>query len=203
MQSKRLCKTDSDWEWDSMSGSFAVFPAGEQCLSAPPPSIPAEQWFAVQTRYRREKKVAAQLERKGCEVYLPLLTECHQWSDRHKNVSGPLFPGYAFVHLQSYRDARTRVLQTVGLVGFVNFGGIVTPVPEKQIEDLRLLLRQDGIISIHPFMKAGQRVRVRTGCLQGLEGTVLQHDRGKLLISIEAIQRSVAIEIQGYELELA
>ena len=51
-------------------------------------------------------------------------------------------------------------------------------------------------------MKAGQRVRVRGGCLDGLEGLLLQHDEGKLVISIESIQRSLAIEIKGYELEL-
>jgi hypothetical protein len=48
----------------------------------------------------------------------------------------------------------------------------------------------------------GQRVRIRGGCLQGLEGVLLQHEEGKLVISIESIQRSLAIEIKGYELEL-
>jgi transcription antitermination factor NusG len=160
------------------------------------------QWFAVQTRYRFEKRVVAQLNRKSCEVYLPLLIEHHSWSDRRKVVTVPLFPGYAFVHIDQSHDARRAVLQTAGLIGFVSFGGMVVAVPPKQIEDLQLLLQEKGLFSLHPFVHAGQRVRIRGGCLHGLEGVLVQHEKSKLLISIESIQRSLAIEIQGYELEL-
>jgi len=164
-------------------------------------AVPAE-WFAVQTRYRFEKRVVAQLSHKNCEAYLPLLTEHHTWSDRQKLVTTPLFPGYAFVHIDQSRDAREAVLQTAGLIGFVSFGGSVAAVPAKQIEDLQLLLRERGLFSLHPFVHAGQRVRIRGGCLRGLEGTVVKQEKGKLLISIESIQRSLAIEIEGYELEV-
>ena len=72
-----------------------------RCVAHPP------QWFAVQTRYRFEKRVVAQLNHKSCEVYLPLLTENHTWSDRQKVVTTPLFPGYAFVHIDhSYMRGR-------------------------------------------------------------------------------------------------
>jgi len=161
-----------------------------------------EQWFAVQTRYRFEKKVAAQLNQKQCHVYLPLLTERHTWSDRQKIISVPLFPGYVFVHIDQSPAARQSVLQTAGIFCFVSFGGIVAPVPAKQIEDLQLLLQETSHFSLQPFVRAGQRVRIKSGSLQGLEGILLCQERKRLVISIESIQRSVAIEIQGYELEL-
>jgi transcription termination/antitermination protein NusG len=161
-----------------------------------------QQWFAVQTRYRFEKRVVAQLNHKSCEVYLPLLTENHVWSDRRKALTTPLFPGYAFVHIDQSFVARQTVLQTAGLIGFVSFGGAVVAVPSKQIEDLQALLKSKGLFSLHAFVHAGQRVRIRSGCLHGLEGMLMQHEKGKLVISIESIQRSLAIEIQGYELEL-
>jgi transcription antitermination factor NusG len=189
-----------------MSGSYGV-PAAvvvrlmgtqpQALVVAPPP-----QWFAVQTRYRFEKKVAAQLNHKSCEVYLPLLTEHHTWTDRQKVVTTPLFPGYAFVHIDQSHDARQTVLKTAGLIGFVSFGGMVVSVPAKQIEDLQLLLQEKGLFSLHAFVQTGQRVRIRGGCLHGLEGVLVQHDKGKLVISIESIQRSLAVEIKGYELEL-
>jgi transcription antitermination factor NusG len=189
-----------------MSGSYGVpasgvasSPARQRQLVAIP-TLP--QWFAVQTRYRFEKKVVAQLEQKRCDVYLPLLTEHHTWSDREKAVTTPLFPGYAFVRIDQSSVTRRAVLQTAGLIGFVSFAGRVTPVPPKQIEDLQLLLREKGLFSLHAFTHAGQRVRIRGGCLNGLEGVLVQHEKGKLMISIESIQRSLAIEIQGYELEL-
>ena len=191
-----------------MSGSYGVPAAGVVVLTQLQPQLaagveaPLSQWFAVQTRYRFEKRVVAQLSHKSCEVYLPLLTEHHAWSDRQKVITIPLFPGYAFVHIDQSRNARQAVLQTVGLIGFVTFGGVVVAVPPKQIEDLQLLLQKKGLFSLHPFVHSGQRVRVRGGCLHGLEGVLVQHEKGKLVISIESIQRSLAIEIEGYELEL-
>jgi transcription antitermination factor NusG len=160
------------------------------------------QWFAVETRFRFEKKVAGQLHHKGFQVFLPLLTEHHRWSDRQKAITTPLFPGYAFVYLDHSRDSHQAVLRTPGLIRFVSFGGIVTAVPQKQIEDLQLLLQAKSSISPHTFMQAGQRVRIRGGCLNGLEGILVSHESEKLVISIQSIQRSLAIEVRGYELEL-
>jgi len=169
---------------------------------APLPEPGAEVWFALQTRYRFEKKVAAQLAGKGMEVFLPLRTENREWSDRQKRVTVPLFPGYAFVRAARSVALRLLVLQTAGVMGFVSFARTAAIVPEKQIEDLRLLLAQAVPFSLYPFLRAGQRVRVCGGCLHGIEGLLTQRDKGKLVISIESIQRSLAIEIQGYELEL-
>jgi transcription antitermination factor NusG len=169
-------------------------------ISAPAEIRPPE-WFALQTRYRFEKRVAAQLHAKGMEVFLPLRRENHQWSDRQKAVTIPLFPGYEFVRLDQLLDSRRTVLKTAGLIGFVNFRGTAAAVPSKQIEDLRLLLNETVPFSLYPFVQVGRRVRIRGGCLHGLEG-VMAHEKGKLVISIDSIQRSLAIEIQGYELEL-
>lgn len=189
-----------------MSGSYGVSAAGGVPWTQTPPQQAMEaapsQWFAVQTRYRFEKRVVAQLSHKSLEVYLPVRTEHHTWSDRQKVVTIPLFPGYAFVNIDQSRGARQAVLQTAGLIGFVNFGGVVAAVPPKQIEDLQLLLQEKTLFSLHPFVHAGQRVRIRGGCLHGLEGVLVQHEKGKLVISIDSIQRSLAIEIQGYELDL-
>jgi transcription antitermination factor NusG len=85
----------------------------------------------------------------------------------------------------------------------VSFAGIAAAIPNKQIDDLQLLLKQKGKFSLHPFVRSGQRVRIREGCLRGLEGILMQNDKNKLVISIQSIERSLAIEIQGYEIELA
>ena len=89
-------------------------------------------------------------------MFLPLLTEHHRWSDRQKVITVPLFPGYAFVLVDQSRDAWQTVLRTVGMIRFVSFGGIVVAVPRKQIEHLQLLLQQNGLFSLHPFVHTGQ-----------------------------------------------
>lgn len=189
-----------------MSGSYGVAVASDarwtQIQQQPAESVGSAQWFAVQTRYRFEKKVVEQLNRKNCDVYLPLRTESRMWSDRRKAVTIPLFPGYAFVRIDQSCVARQAVLQTAGLIGFVSFGGVVTAVPAKQIDDLQLLLREKIPFLLDPSVHVGRRVRVRNGSLQGVEGILLQQKKETLVISIESIQRSLAIEIQGYELDL-
>jgi transcription antitermination factor NusG len=186
-----------------MGGSYGIVAVVDHGKPTEPmPEAGLLDWFAVQTRYRFEKRVALALKHKSCEVYLPLLSETHAWSDREKMVKIPLFPGYAFVRIDRSQTSRQRVLQTAGIVGFVSFGGMVVPVPCKQIEDLQLLLQQKGLFSLHSFVHTGQRVRIKGGCLHGLVGVLVQHEKEKLVISIESIQRSLAIEIQGYELEL-
>jgi transcription antitermination factor NusG len=98
---------------------------------------------------------------------------------------------------------RTTVLRTEGVIGFVNVPGEASPIPSRQIDDLRRLLAQKLPCSLHAFLKVGQRVRIRGGCLNGLEGVLAQSCTKTLVISIECIQRSVAVTIEGYELELA
>ena len=158
-------------------------------------------WYVVQTRYRFESKVASQLQGKGVETFLPLLTETHRWSDRQKIISLPLFSGYVFVRLQPSAPWRTRVLRTEGVMGFVQVHGDASPIPARQIDDLRRLLTQRLPCALHAFLRVGQRVRIRGGCLDGLEGILAQSTRKTLVISMECIQRSVAVTIEGYELE--
>lgn len=188
----------------SVGQSLALYEGTEVTTTAVAEAelISTAPWSAIQTKYHYEKRVAAQLDNKGVEVYLPLRTESHSWSDRHKLITIPLFPGYAFVRVGGSVDLRLQVLRTVGFMRFVNFRGATASVLPKQIEDLRTLLKEEVPFSLYPFVEAGRRVRIRGGCLHGLEGVLLNHDKDRLVISIASIERSLVIQIQGYQLEL-
>jgi transcription antitermination factor NusG len=165
--------------------------------------IPENQlWYAIQTRYRFEKKVTTHLQRKGIETFLPVLEEVHRWSDREKRVNTPLFSGYTFARINPSSWSRMDLLQTEGVIGLIAFAGQIIPIPTKQIDDLQILLSHKVPCSLHAFLKIGQRVRIRGGCLDGLEGILDERGEKNLVISVESIQRSVAIRIEGYELEL-
>src|SRR5271165_6267696 len=83
----------------------------------------AEEWFAIQTKPRHEKKVASELEEKGLTAFLPLHTALQQWSDRKQQVQLPLFANYVFVRIAADRVLRTMVLQTNGVKSFVGMRG--------------------------------------------------------------------------------
>ena len=84
----------------------------------------------------------------------------------------------------------------------ISLRGVAIPIPVKQIEDLQKLLSQKVPCALHAFLRVGQKVRIRGGCLDGLEGILEQRGESNLVISIESIQRAVVITIEGYELEM-
>ncbi len=160
------------------------------------------QWYAVRTRSRHEKLVARQLEKQGIQSYLPVITKISQWSDRRKEVEEPLFSGYTFVRLDPSSSERVRVLQTQGVVSFVGVQGAGIPIPDREIENINLLLASKLAYEERPFLHVGQRVRVCGGALDGMEGilTAENSDRS-VVISIGLIQRSLSVRVAGYNVE--
>ena len=167
-----------------------------------PPNLEITSWFAVSTRSQHERLVAGQLECQGVVAFLPTVTEIHRWSDRRKVVERPLFRGYLFVRGALTPAFRRKVLVARGVVSFITMQGEPVPVPDEQIEIIQSLLSRKIPCTTHPFLKVGQRVRVRGGALDGVEGilTCCNKDQS-LVISIDAIQRSLAVRIEGYDVE--
>jgi transcription termination/antitermination protein NusG len=160
-------------------------------------------WYAVQTRARNEKVISERFQEQGLTTFLPLVTEIRRWSDRKKKVELPLFSCYVFVKLVvSNNEERMRVYRTNGVFGIVSMRGEAIPIPEEQINALRAVVAQDVPWSAHPFLKIGQRVRIRGGSLEGVEGVLLSRNGDRtLIISVDAIQRSLAVRVEGYEVE--
>jgi transcription antitermination factor NusG len=168
------------------------------------PGVPASElsWFAVLTKPRHEKKVNSMLVDKGIECFLPLHRERQRWSDRYQWVELPLFSQYLFVSVSASSEARVRVLQTMGVVQFVGAPGRGTPIPEEQIENLRTILAQRIPVKLHEFLRVGERVRIRGGAMEGIEGILSEVRNDKsLVISVNLIEKSLAIRIHGFEVE--
>ena len=170
-----------------------------------PPNVAPEEscWFAIHTRPRYEKKVTAELQGKGIEAYLPLYSDTHQWSDRRRVVELPIFPGYVFLRAASSMNSRVSVLRTNGVIHFVGSRNMGTAIPDYEIEAVRLVVKRNSSFVPHPYgPQVGQQVRIRGGCLDGLTG-VLRAVNGddNLIISVNLIQRSIAMRVKGYEIE--
>jgi transcription antitermination factor NusG len=128
--------------------------------------------------------------------FLPLLSQDRQWSDRMQKVMMPLFPGYVFVRITRTSEHQLRVLKVPGVVDFVRNRTGPVPVPEHEIDNVRALLSCGAACLPHPFLKAGDQVRVVRGPLAGLEGRLTRcESQSKLVISVEMIQCSVAISV--------
>lgn len=159
-------------------------------------------WFAVQTRPRHEKKVSQGLKEKGIHSFLPFRREKRQWSDRQQWVEFPLFSQYVFVQIPVTQESRVNVLRTSGVLRFAGMPGCGTPVPDEQIENLRVITEQRIPLAPHEFVKVGDKVRIRGGALNGVEGILaaVKNDKS-FVVSVDLIQKSVAIRIDGFEVE--
>jgi transcription antitermination factor NusG len=154
------------------------------------------QWFAVQTRYRYEQRVARNLTAKSVENYLPLLREVHAWKDRRKSLEVPAFGGYLFVRLEEAQCSRVRVLETAGVVRLLGHHGGLDPVPEREIESLRLSLASGAPCMRHPYLAAGTLLRIERGPLKGLEGRLVRTANAlRVVVCVASVGQAVAVEV--------
>lgn len=166
-----------------------------------PAALPT-RWYAVHTRAKHERKVAAQLLEKGISAFVPTIRETHLWSDRRQLVEVPLFLCYVFVNVMSWQRVHGQVLRTPGLLRWVGVNGEPTAIPDAQIDAVRTTLANDLSASPYPFLKLGQRVRVRGGCLDGIEGIVIRKTGDcRLVLSIDLIQQAISVAVEGYDIE--
>lgn len=157
-------------------------------------------WFALYTRHQHEKSVARLLSGKGVETFLPLYNAAHRWKDRVKRLSLPLFPNYVFVLAGA--DRRAAILQAPGIYDFVRLSGSPVPIPAEEIEAVRRVVEKGLSVEPHPFLKFGDRVRLRTGPLEGIEGILVRKKNlYRLVISVELLVRSVAVEVDAVDIE--
>ena len=166
------------------------------------PTLYETSWYAVLTRSRQEKMAASMLEYLEVATFLPLLRQERRWSDRKQMVSVPLFPSYLFVRIATTAEILLRVLKVPGVVDFVRSSTGPVAIADGEIADVRAVLSHGVGCSPYPFLRIGDRVRVVRGSLTGVEGTLIRSGaQSKLVISVEMIQRSVAVSVSESDVE--
>jgi transcription antitermination factor NusG len=161
-----------------------------------------ERWYAVQTRARHERVVVQRFHDKGMTTFLPLVTEIRRWSDRRKSIEVPLFGCYVFVKIMPTNEDRQKVLRTDSVFDFVGVPRQGTPIPDEQIDGVRIIVEGRLNFEAYPFLKIGQRVRIRSGALDGVEGILVSRDgKRSVVVSVDAVQQSLSVRVEGYEIE--
>ena len=159
-------------------------------------------WYAVSTVARHEKQVARFLQIRGIEHYLPLYRVNRRWRDGSRVMLDlPLFPCYLFAKIDPAE--RLHVLQVPSVIGLVNgVGREPARLPDELMESLR-----NGLSTCkaepYPLLVVGQRSRIKSGILSGLEGVLLRTGNDcKVVLTVDLIMRSVAVEVAAEDLEV-
>ena len=157
-------------------------------------------WYAAYTSANHEKRVAEQLSQRRVECFLPLYESVRRWKDRRVKLKMPLFPGYVFVRIALID--RLCVQQVRGVARLVGFGGMPAALPDEEMRLLQTSLERGVRAKPHPFLTVGMRVRVKGGPMVGLQGILKRRkSKARLIVSIELIQSSMAVEVDESDLE--
>jgi transcription antitermination factor NusG len=157
-------------------------------------------WYAIYTRHQHEKMVAQNLTSKGFETFLPLYATVHNWKDRTKALLLPLFPCYIF--LKGGLDRRFQIVTTPGIHGLVSSGGQPAAIPAIDIEAIQRVVESGARVEAHPFLKCGERVRIKRGPLAGIQGILVRKKNiSRLVLSVEMLGKAAAMEIDAFQVE--
>jgi transcription antitermination factor NusG len=161
----------------------------------------AYKWYPVYTQSRAEKKAYQALINKGIEAYLPLRRQLKQWSDRKKWVEDPFIKSYLFVRIPEHEQAE--VLMTKGIARFIYFSSRITAMPDRQIEELKLLMASHYELEItEENLQTGEKIIIKAGPLKGITGEIISYRSQKqLLLRLESLGCSIIVNVAASLIE--
>ena len=158
-------------------------------------------WFAIWTRSRHEKIVRDQLEKKtDVDVFLPTIGKWSRWKDRKKKIDWPLFPGYVFARFVA--DERIGILKVDGVVQIISNNGVLSPIPDEEIDSIRTLVESELAYDPVPLIKEGDMVRVVHGPLKGVVGRLTRKGaHARLILAVDLIGQAVSVEVDAADVK--
>ena len=163
-------------------------------------SVPgtSPKWYALWTRSHCERLVSEQLTAGGFQVFLPTIEVWSRRAGIRRRIPVPMFPGYLFLHSAMNKAAYMEVRKTRGLVCILGERwDKLAEVPCGEIDAIQRVAQTRTPVLAHPYLRAGQRVRITRGPLADVEGILVRQnlDKGLLVLSIELLRRSIAVEV--------
>jgi len=150
-----------------------------------------KQWYAVYTNPRSEVKVAERIEEIGVDVYLPMVTELKQWSDRKKKVTKPLFTSYVFVKIDN--KSFDRIKSIYGVVGFIRHIGQPAKIRDAEIDAIKLFLNKVNTSTIE--FEPKEDVEIKDGLFKGKTGVIQYVGKDYLRIILSELKLSIIAKI--------
>lgn len=161
------------------------------------------QWYVVHVRSRHEFSVTERLVKSGIDAFLPIVERLRRWKDRKKLIAFPLFPGYLFVNMPKNNSMKLTVLKTPGVVRFIGLTpGEPEPVPDEQILSLKKLVESKEALDPYPYLKEGNRVKIRSGPLAGVDGILVERKgMHHLVLSVDILRQGVSVQVEASSVE--
>jgi transcriptional antiterminator RfaH len=163
------------------------------------PNFDEPRWFVCHTKPRCEKKFSALLATEKFTHYLALVKSVRRYSDRTKQFTKPLFPGYVFAEIPP--TSKTRVYQQDLLVRAIWVDD--QPLFLRQLDDVKTIVASGLEATLQPLLKKGTRVKIISGPLWGVEGYVEdpKNPRG-VVVAMDVLQQGLLVPVAMENLEI-
>lgn len=153
------------------------------------------RWFAIYTRYKREKIVLKALQTLGVEAYLPLQKVTRVYTRKVKKLEIPLINCYLFVKI--VKANYIPVLEIPEVVRFVRVHKSLIAIPEVEINILRRVAGELDAVESEPLgYRPGDQVEIIGGNLTGIKGKLVHiQAKDKVVVDLDTIGYSLIMEI--------
>jgi transcription antitermination factor NusG len=168
---------------------------GPKAASMQEPSAP---WYAIWTNSHCEQLGHDQLAAKGFELFFPKTCAANGARAGRRAVQRPLFPGYLFVQRDMDKTSYIEIVKARGVVRVLGERwDALAPIPHEEIDAIRRVIAAGSPVLEHPHLTCGDRARITSGPLAGVSGIFLRSkpSKGLLVLSIDLLRRSVALEV--------
>jgi transcription termination/antitermination protein NusG len=155
-------------------------------------------WYAIWTRSHSEQLVADQLVAKGLRVFLPKLSVWSRRGGVRRLIGVPMFSGYVFLNESMDKNIYLEVIKSRGVVRLLgDRWDSLSMIPPAEMESLQQVIDAGLPVTPHSYFREGQQVRITAGPLKGVQGVLVENqmEKGLLILSIELLQRSVAVKV--------
>ncbi len=156
------------------------------------------EWYAVWTKSHSEQLVADQLVAKGLDIFLPKISVWSRRNGVRHAIRVPMFSGYLFLRGNVDKNVYLDVIKARGVVRMLgDRWDCLSPISCREIEALQQLVNSGLAVTPHSYLREGQNVRITAGPLKGVEGILTENksEKGLLVLSVELLRRSVAVQI--------
>lgn len=156
-------------------------------------------WFALLTKSNFEKTVYASISKKKIDIFLPTTKKKSRRKDRNLMIEVPLFPGYVFVKTSLEPSKQLNILKTTGAVRLLGNQSGPVPVPDAQIESLKILTSTNLDLVTGAIVKLtkGDPVIILEGPMAGMRGEFIHYKgHGRVVIKIDALGQYAGVDIE-------
>ena len=158
-------------------------------------------WYAVYTKPRWEKKVAALLTEAGIENYCPINKVTRQWSDRKKVVLEPVFKGYVFVKVEDAKKWEVRSVH--GVLNFVYWLGKPAVIRDEEIDVIRKFLNEFNDVQVESKgLVVNSEVRIKQGVLMNYHGIIVEVIGSRAVVKIDNLDLQLSAHFDKKNLEI-